>query len=395
MNDILQLVEAHGTPLILFSENEFKKAYQAIQQYLPNVKHHYALKPLPTKEAILAIEDCNGYIDIASIGELDLVRNTSSNMLPKCIYTHPIKSESDIEYAIHHGVTTTVAENLAELKKLQKYSSNIRVLIRIAFPNNEALCNLSERYGASEEKFKRLIEYAVQHQINIIGCCFHVGSQMKKNKEHLNAIEKCKALYDWVYINYGIKFSVLDIGGGFPAMYQQDDISMQAFCGLIDKKLNELFSDMEIWSEPGRCIAANSMLSITKIIGKAIKDNRVWYYLDDGVYGTFSGIVYENMPYELFPLKPAKKEVKLSVFAGPTCDSVDVIARNILFPEMEVNDYVFAKRIGAYSWASRTAFNLLRRAEIVPHNFSLNSVEAFIAQTKIEQKQREPILIVR
>jgi ornithine decarboxylase len=135
MDNIKQLAEQHGTPIILFSENEFKRVYQSMQSYLPRVKHHYALKPLPTKECIKIISECDGYMDIASIGELELVKSADPNMVARTVYTHPIKKEADIIKAAQNGIRTMVAENFTELRKIMKVAPEVNVLLRIAFPN--------------------------------------------------------------------------------------------------------------------------------------------------------------------------------------------------------------------------------------------------------------------
>jgi ornithine decarboxylase len=384
MESIKKIVEEVGTPLLVFSANEFKKSYQDIQQYLPRVKHHYALKPLPLKECVEIIDDCEGYIDIASRGEIQFIESVRPELLSKCIYTHPIKSQADIQFAISKGVTAMVVDNIIELEKLIPYATDVRILFRISFSNQEALCDLSEKFGIDEQLFKELLGVAVENKLNVIGCCFHVGSQMKHPLKHIEAIEKCKALYEWANTTFGLTFPVLNIGGGFPSKYGEDDISLRDYCEPIHTALEKLFPTTEIWSEPGRSIAANSMISVIRVIGKAVKNGRIWYYMDDGVFSTYSGVLFELINYDLFPLEENTAEAKLSIFTGPTCDGYDILLRDVMYPELEVGDCVFAKRIGAYSWATRTNFNLLGETQMVHHNFSIDEVEAFIQKSKLE-----------
>jgi ornithine decarboxylase len=384
MDNIKQLAEQHGTPIILFSENEFKRVYQSMQSYLPRVKHHYALKPLPTKECIKIISECDGYMDIASIGELELVKSADPNMVARTVYTHPIKKEADIIKAAQNGIRTMVAENFTELRKIMKVAPEVNVLLRIAFPNEEARCNLSERYGADEERFEKLYAFAHKIGAKVIGCSFHVGSQMQRPWEHVNAIQQCRRIYNWVYENFGVKFKVLDIGGGFPAKYKKTDMDLGEFCEPIRKVLDELFEDdVEIWSEPGRSIAANCHVSVTQVIGKVFKNNKMWYYLDDGVYGTYAGMMYEEISYDLHPTEYSNEEPILSVFAGPTCDSIDVILKDVMYQPLDVGDYLYSIRIGAYGWASRTQFNLLAESRIIPYDFDLEQIEAFIEEADL------------
>jgi ornithine decarboxylase len=384
MEIIKKLAEEHGTPIILFSENEFKRVYQSMQSYLPRVKHHFALKPLPTKECVQIVSECNGYMDIASIGELELVKSADPNMVARTVYTHPIKKESDILTAAQNGIRTMVAENFTELRKIMKVAPEMNILLRIAFPNEEARCNLSERYGADEERFEKLYAFAHKLGANVIGCSFHVGSQMQRPWEHVNAIRQCRRIYDWVYENFGVKLSVLDIGGGFPAKYKKTDMDLEEFCEPIRKVLDELFDDdMDIWSEPGRSIAANCHVSVTQVIGKVYKNNRMWYYLDDGVYGTYAGMMYEDISYDLHPTQYSDEQPILSVFAGPTCDSIDVILKDVMYQPLNVGDYLYSIRIGAYGWASRTQFNLLAESRIIPYDFDLVQIEEFIGESEL------------
>jgi ornithine decarboxylase len=384
MEIIKKLAEQHGTPIILFSENEFKRVYQSMQSYLPRVKHHFALKPLPTKECVQIVSECDGYMDIASIGELELVKSADPRMVARTVYTHPIKKEADILTAAQNGIKTMVAENFTELKKIMKVAPDMNVLLRIAFPNEEARCNLSERYGADEERFEKLYAFAHKIGANVIGCSFHVGSQMQRPWEHVNAIRQCRRIYDWVYENFGVKFTVLDIGGGFPAKYKKTDMDLEEFCEPIRKVLDELFEDdMDIWSEPGRSIAANCHISVTQVIGKVYKNNRMWYYLDDGVYGTYAGMMYEEIGYDLHPTEYSDEQPILSVFAGPTCDSIDVILKDVMYQPLNVGDYLYSIRIGAYGWASRTQFNLLAESRIIPYDFDLVEIEEFIGESDL------------
>ena len=91
------------------------------------------------------------------------------------------------------------------------------------------------------------------------------------------------------------------------------------------------------------------------------------------------------MKYDLYPLVENTNSLKLSVFAGPTCDACDVVMRDVMFPELEIGDCVFSKRIGAYSWASRSNFNLLGETKIVHHDFDLEEVENYVQALSLSE----------
>lgn len=358
MKKLMNIAKEKGTPLFVFSSETFKQNYLKLSELLPGVKHHFALKSLPHKDCINIIHELNGYMDLATRGEIDLVLGTAPELLNHSIVTHPIKSNEDLLYFKENGIRTIVVDNISELRKILPYRNFFDVLIRIAFSNDHARFDLSKKFGTPPEEVIELIQHAMDWNINVIGCCFHVGSQMDTPDMHVNAIQSCYYLYQKIELLFNFKFKILDIGGGFPAQYHEHDISIEAFCKPIKAALDEYFSDMEVWSELGRCLTANTGISVTKVVGKTIKNGIVWYYLDDGVYGLFSAKFFDYAQFIPSPIVSRNNFVTRSVLSGPTCDSIDVIAEDVLLPEMEIGDYMYCKIMGAYTWATRTDFNL-------------------------------------
>ena len=187
----------------------------------------------------------------------------------------------------------------------------------------------------------------------------------------------------------------LDIGGGFPVAYGADDVDIDAFCAPIRAALACLPPHVRVIAEPGRFIAAPSAIAIATVMGKARRGGEIWYYLDDGLYGSYSGQLYDHARYPIEVVRvavgaagpsPANEEdtplpvrerstqsgegLLPSVLAGPTCDSIDVIAENLSLPELQIGDLVVGRHMGAYTWASATNFNFFPRARVVVMNES-------------------------
>ena len=102
-------------------------------------------------------------------------------------------------------------------------------------------------------------------------------------------------------------------------------------------------------------------------MGRAKRDGLWWYYLDDGLYGSFSGQLYDHSRYPVNALRKGGP-AHASVLAGPTCDSIDVIAENVMLPELKIGDLIVGRAMGAYTWASATDFNFFPRARVVSVN---------------------------
>jgi ornithine decarboxylase len=89
----------------------------------------------------------------------------------------------------------------------------------------------------------------------------------------------------------------------------------------------------------------------------------MWYYLDDGLYSTFSGIVFDHCQYPVVTAKPG--DSRPSVLSGPTCDSFDVLYDGLMIPDHNVGDIIVFPMTGAYCAVSGSDFNSLRRAGYV------------------------------
>jgi ornithine decarboxylase len=103
-------------------------------------------------------------------------------------------------------------------------------------------------------------------------------------------------------------------------------------------------------------------------MGRSKREGRWWYYLDDGIYGTFSGQQYDKMRFPVEPLAGPDRPREPCVIAGPTCDSLDVVAEDLPMPVLEVGERLLARQIGAYTVACATDFNFFPRAKVIAVN---------------------------
>jgi len=165
----------------------------------------------------------------------------------------------------------------------------------------------------------------------------------------------------------GHEIKILDIGGGFPVPYDAHVKPLRPLARKINAEIDRLYSkDMEILAEPGRYLVATAATAIARIIGKTFRDGKTCYYIDDSVYHTYSGIVFDHCQYRLNAFQTGEKEMA-TVF-GQTCDGMDIITQSEELPKLEIDDLVYSERIGAYSNASSTWFNGFAPAQVVHVN---------------------------
>jgi len=364
--EIRRLAARFGSPLLVVDCEQVRRQYRALRDALPGVDLHYALKPLPHASVVATLRDEGAYFDLATTGEVELVK--AQGIAPeRCIHTHPIKRDSDIRDALRFGVTTFVADNPDEIRKFARYRKRAELLLRVCFRSPTAVCDLSKKFGCEPGAVLGMIEQARRLGIRVKGLSFHVGSQATDPSKYIEAVQACTNLIAEALLAGLPALEVLDIGGGFPVPYTDAVMPIDEFCAPIRAALAKLPKHVRVIAEPGRFIAAPAAIAVSTVMGKAKRDGRWWYYLDDGLYGSYSGQLFDHAKY---PVEALRQDGELfeSVLAGPTCDSIDVIDDAIQLPELEVGDLVVGRMMGAYTWASATDFNFFKRAKVVVMN---------------------------
>lgn len=360
---IERLVSRYGSPLFLIDAERVRAQYRSLAAALPGVALYYAIKSLPHPSIVAVLRDEGARFDLATNGEVQLVRRVGV-AAERCIHTHPIKRDCDIRTALAYGVTHFVVDNEDELRKFVKYRSRVRLLIRLAF-RGDAVVDLSRKFGCEPETLKELLALAAELRIKVVGLSFHAGSQAGNPQMHVRAIEVCRELMRGAR-EQGYELPLLDIGGGFPIDYLQGSPPMpiEEFCQPIRRALAALEPAVSVIAEPGRYLSAPCAVAVASVMGRAQRDGRWWYYLDDGLYGSYSGQMFDHARYPVEALVPAAPTFP-SVLAGPTCDSIDVIRENIDLPKLKQGDLVIGRVMGAYTWASASEFNFFPRATVL------------------------------
>jgi ornithine decarboxylase len=364
--EIKRLVAEFGSPLLIIDCQRVREQYRKLHKALPGVDLHYALKPLPHPAVVQTIVELGGWLDLATTGETQLVTQLGIDPA-RCIHTHPIKRDIDIRNALHLGVKIFVADNPDEVRKFEAYRDQCELLLRVSFRSPGAVCDLSRKFGCDPEDLLELARLARKLNIPVRGLSFHVGSQASDAGKHVEAIDACGKLIAAAKREKLGVFDTLDIGGGFPIEYSQKVADIGRFCAPIRAALAKLPKRLRIIAEPGRYISGPSAIGVSSVMGRAKREGHWWYYLDDGLYGSYSGQLFDHAKYPVESLKESDEKFP-SVLAGPTCDSIDVIAENLMLPALKAGDLVVGRSMGAYTWASASEFNFFPKATVVSVN---------------------------
>jgi len=374
------LARKHGTPLFIMDHDEIRRNYATFKKYLPRVQAYYAVKAEPMPEIVGTLYKAGASFDVASMPEFKIVHEYIKNMpakerqdwiWDKIIYANPIKPWETLTELDQYKPLVTY-DNMEEVRKMKKFAPHAGLALRIRVPNTGAVVELSSKFGASPGEAVDLILAAVKEGLGVEGLSFHVGSQTTNFENFVQAINMAADIFNEAKSRGYHKMNLLDIGGGFPAPYDATVKPFQELAKKINAELDRLFPDpdMEILAEPGRFMIATAGTSVVRINGKTVRDGKVCYYVNDGVYHTYSGIIFDHQHCHLYPFRKGKKEEICGVF-GPTCDALDVISMSEnLPPDLELGELLYSPNMGAYSHASSTWFNGFPPAKVVHINQS-------------------------
>lgn len=366
-NNLKELIEEHQTPTLFLSKQAIKEAYSSLKNALPNyVGLYYALKANSHPVLVETLAELGANFDVCSKAEINLVNRVKKDST-KWIHTHPIKTPSTIHHAYENGLRTFVVDSYFELKKLFDHRDDIRLLIRVAIEESSAKIDFSNKFGVlGIDEALILITDAHELGFTNIGISFHCGSQAMKPKAFDQALSLSKGLI-LILKESGIQLSTVDIGGGFPNHPSLHDFDIAEYCKHFNEQLDDIHNEgIEIIAEPGRFIAADAMLLASKIIGKSRRKGKMWYYIDESIYNSFSGQVYDHISYPMTTLEDADNiNLVPSVLAGQTCDSLDILQNNIDLPDLPIGTVLIFKNMGAYTSASASNFNGFPKTKIV------------------------------
>jgi len=369
------LAAKHGTPLVVLDHAIIRKNYALFRRHLPKVQCYYAVKANPAPEIVRTLYKAGASFDVASLPEFMTVydnirrlpkRQQQDFIWDKIIYANPTKPKETLRALDKYRPLVTF-DNLTELQKIRRFAPHAGVVVRLAVANTGSQCELSNKFGCSTGEAVDLILAAFKMGLVVEGISFHVGSQCTNFQNFVQALNAAAAVLKEARERGGHEIKILDIGGGFPAPYNPHVKPFHELARVINAEINRLFDrNIEILAEPGRFLVATAATSIARVIGKAVREGKRCYYIDDSVYHTYSGIIFDHCHYPVKAFKRGRAEV-CAVF-GQTCDGLDVISQSELLPDLEVDDRVYSENIGAYSNASATWFNGFPPARVLHVN---------------------------
>lgn len=379
---------------------------------LPRIRPYYAVKSNPDARVVKTLMVMGAGFDCASKNEI--VEVLSLGAPPSdIIFANPCKAKSHILFAKEKGVVRMTFDNAQEIDKIQEIYPEAHLVLRLLPDDSHSTSPLGSKFGAAIDEWGPLMDRCIQLKMKLIGVSFHVGSGNYDTSAHTAAIKLARQAFDLAE-SKGLKFTLLDIGGGWPGT-DDSGLNFDTIAEAIGPQIDKLFPpEVEVISEPGRYFCTEAYTLAVSVISKrekflpppeqgddadpnaapAAPQRQILYYMAEGLYGSFNNIIFDHFtPSPLLLKQPGTASGATSGTAtpstsgnapgsldsaiadaasghvhvdstlthsklfGPTCDSIDVIIPDIQLPELEVGAWLYFVNMGAYTAASASSFN--------------------------------------
>ena len=325
----------------------------------------YAVKVNPAPHVLDALWEAGiRSFDAASEKEIQLIRGRFPDA--RIAFLHPVKPRHAIQRAyFNYGVRIYVTDSVAELDKILEatnFAKDLTILVRIAVSNEGSALPLSGKFGANAVEAAEILRLARRHA-DEVGVSFHVGSQAMKPSAWAQAMADASR----VIIEAGVTVDIVDVGGGFPAIYaDKTPPEMDAYVAMVMRSFENMFvlENAELWCEPGRALVAEAESLLVRV--DLAKGSEI--YVNDGSYGALYDAVHEGWKFPMRAIsgdgRKLGRMVEYTVY-GPTCDSADMLPGKVWLPAgLTEGDYVEIGNIGAYGRSMSTQFNGFGETEV-------------------------------
>jgi len=350
------------TPFMLTDKAIIRQQCLTFRKLFPRVKLFYAVKCFSDPDVIKATSPYVDGYDIASVKEVEALLKVGIDP-SRMTFSNPVKSEDALKKASALKVRRFAFQSNNELVKIVKHAPGSEVYVRVKMPDSKGAINFSTKFGCALEEVVPLLLTAKKLGLVPIGLTFHVGSQAIDLTAWPEALKKSHEIIEKARLN-GIDAHVVNIGGGFPVRYTDQDPKIDAVANYVNRNLAPQALGLTYMAEPGRFIAADSSVIVASVIGVEDRGDTTWLYLDVGAFHAFFEVFqFKKFLYPVYSLDHlsrgiAAKKRKKYVLTGPTCDSDDTMAWGVELPEdIAVGSKLLFASTGAYTVVYGSEFN--------------------------------------
>ncbi|WP_417542811.1 diaminopimelate decarboxylase [Methylophaga thalassica] len=366
-----KIAEQYGTPVYIYSRTALENHWKAFDEAFSAYPHLvcYAVKANSNLAVLNVLAKQGSGFDIVSMGELARVLAAGGDPA-KTVFSGVGKTEQEIEYALQHGIRCFNVESIPELDRINAVAGRLGkkapVSIRVN-PDVDAQTHPYISTGLKENKFGIAIEDArevyrstqAMSHLNVVAVDCHIGSQLTSVSPFVDALERVLSLIDELAED-GIEIKHLDIGGGLGIHYRDETPPTpaeyaQALAPLLKDR------ELEILLEPGRAIAGNAGILLTKVEFIKPTEAKCFAIVDAAMNDLLRPALYQSWQNIQTVKQHSDTEVVSYDIVGPICETGDFLGKDRELA-IEQGDLLAIRSAGAYGFAMSSNYNSRPRA---------------------------------
>ena len=371
---VADIAQEFGTPCFIYSRATLERHYRVYEEALAGCPHLicFAVKANSNLAVLNVLARLGAGFDIVSGGELDRVIAAGGDA-SKVIFSGLGKTAAEIEKALQLGIHCFNVESEAELDRINGIAQNLGVIAPVSIRVNPDVDAGTHPYistGLKENKFGIASEQAIEVYrraatmagINVVGIDCHIGSQLTTSEPFLDAIDRLLRVVDTLSAE-GIGMTHFDMGGGLGVTYAEEEPPHPSeLIALVREK----FADRELTLlvEPGRSIAANAGIFVTKVEYLKVNEHKNFAIVDGAMNDLLRPALYGAWQ-EIIPVQIRSAEQLTYDVVGPVCESADFLGKDRDLC-VTAGDLLAVRSAGAYGFVMSSNYNTRPRvAEIM------------------------------
>jgi len=365
-----EIAQKVGTPCYVYSTATLTRHYNVFSESFAGVKSlvAYSVKANSNIAVLATLAKLGAGADVVSGGELARAL-TAGIPADKIVFSGVGKTRDEMQAALSAGIRVFNVESLPELQVLNALALEMGVVAPISFrvnPDVRAGGHEKISTGKKENKFgiawsQAEAAYALAARlpgIHILGVDVHIGSQIDSLAPFKKAIEKVGSLIARLRAQ-GYAIQSFDIGGGLGIPYGDNTAPppLPSDYGALVKRLTQDM-DVELIFEPGRMIAGNAGILLSKVLYVKSGEDRNFLILDAAMNDLIRPALYDAY-HEIEPVIAPSTDYIEAVYdvVGPICESGDTFTKSRALPEMASDDLIIMHSAGAYGAAQSSQYN--------------------------------------
>lgn len=360
-----------GTPTYIYSTSVIQAQFDALkgamEKALPKDRQPllcYACKANSNIAVLRFLRTLGCGLEIVSQGELQRGLHAGFEG-EKIVSTGVGKQKSEIAAALKAGIHQFNVESLPELEQINEIAGEVGVQASVAFRLNPDVVGGGHHKtttGRARDKFGIGIDHINEVYANAekmahvtpVGLHMHIGSQVSKVEAFKEAFEKFPDVVKDLRAN-GHSVSRLDIGGGFPIIYHDEQLlDLDEYARWVNDIIVPL--DTEIIMEPGRYLVGNAGILLTEVLYVKETSERNFLIVDAGMNDLIRPTLYEAY-HGIEPVQSRNASWKTYDVVGPICETGDTFTTGRDLPEMKAGDLAVINSAGAYGMCMASNYN--------------------------------------